>query len=120
MFVICGELTLLVFLFLQRLTQKRQRLGAFCFYESCLSLLFTSPVPHDNYANDSEFSVLIKCPKYLYVSPLKGGIAPKGQQNIAQCNALGKRIPPPPKLQRPERAAEYPKGNALMSKTIKC
>ena len=46
--------------------------------------------------------------------------APKGQQNIAQCNALGKRIPPPPKLQRPKMAAEYPKGNALMSKTIKC
>ena len=95
MFVICGELTLLVFLFLQRLTQKRQRLGAFCFYESCLSLLFISPVPHDNYANDSEFSVLIKCPKYLYVSPLKGGIAPKGQQNIAQGTALGSRTLPP-------------------------
>ena len=58
-------------------------------------MLFTSPVPHDNYANDSEFSVLIKCPKYLYVSPLKGGIAPKGQQNIAQGTALGSRTLPP-------------------------
>ena len=41
-----------------------------------------------------------------------GAIAPKGQQNIAQGSALGKRIPPP-KLQRPERAAEYTKVNAL-------
>ena len=41
-------------------------------------------------------------------------IASKGQQNIAQGTALGKRIPFPPKSQRPERAAEYTKGNFFL------
>ena len=50
--------------------------------------------------------------KSLYSLPPTGSIAPKGQQNIAQGIALGNR-PPPHQLQRPERAADYTKGNAL-------
>ena len=42
-----------------------------------------------------------------------GAIAPNGQQTIAQSNALGSAPSKKNKRQRPERAADYTKGNAL-------